>query len=71
MEICEKQVAGTSLGAVLELEKGRAVWEVKVLGASGLQEFKVDAMSGQVVKVEEEHLRGRLTPRVARHSNSL
>ncbi|WP_348045126.1 PepSY domain-containing protein [Polaromonas sp.] len=71
MEIGEKQGAGKSLGAEFDLEKGRAVWEVKVLGASGLQEFKVDAMSGQVVKVEEEHLRGRLTPRVARHSNSL
>ena len=37
------------------------MWEVKVLNSAGLQEFKVDAITGQVIKIEEEHLRGRLT----------
>lgn len=60
MEIGEKQGLGKSVGIEFDIEKGRAVWEVKVLGAPGLQEYKVDAISGQVIKVEEEHLRGRL-----------
>ena len=61
VEISEKQGVGKSVGAEFDIEKGRAVWEVKVLSASGLQEFKGDATSGQVIKVEDEHLRGRLT----------
>lgn len=61
VEISEKQGLGKSVGAEFDIEKGRALWEVKVLGVSGLQEFKVDAISGQVIKVEDEHLRGRLT----------
>ncbi len=61
VEIGEKQALGKSVGAEFDIEKGRAVWEVKVLNSAGLQEFKVDAITGQVIKVEEEHLRGRLT----------
>lgn len=60
VEISEKQGLGKSVGVEFDIEKDRAVWEVKVLGASGLQEFKVDAISGQVIKVEDEYLRGRL-----------
>ena len=61
VEIGEKLAMGKSVGAEFDIEKGRAVWEVKVLNTAGLQEFKVDAITGQVIKVEEEHLRGRLT----------
>lgn len=61
VEISEKQALGKSVGAEFDIEKGRAVWEVKVLNSAGLQEFKVDAITGQVIKIEEEHLRGRLT----------
>lgn len=61
VEISEKQALGKSVGAEFDIEKGRAVWEVKVLNSTGLQEFKVDAITGQVIKIEEEHLRGRLT----------
>ena len=61
VEISEKQGIGKSVSAEFDIEKGQALWEVKVLSASGLREFKVDANSGQVIKVEDEHLRGRLT----------
>ena len=61
VEISEKQAVGKSVGAEFDIENRRGLWEVKVLNASGLQEFKVDAISGQVIKVEDEHLRGRLT----------
>jgi uncharacterized membrane protein YkoI len=61
VEIGEKQGLGKSVGVEFDIERGRGLWEVKVLSASGLQEFKVDAISGQVIQVEDEHLRGRLT----------
>ena len=61
VDIGEKQGLGKSVGVEFDIEKDRALWEVKILNSSGLQEFKVDAISGQVIKVEDEHLRGRLT----------
>ena len=60
VDIGEKQGLGKSVGVEFDIEKDRALWEVKILNSSGLQEFKVDAISGQVIKVEDEHLRGRL-----------
>ena len=59
--IGEKQGAGKSVGAEFDIELDRPLWEIKVLSATGLKEFKVDAASGQVIRVEDEHLRGRLT----------
>lgn len=60
-QLVEKQEQGKTISAVFDLEKDRAVWEVKVLGGSGVKEYKVDAMSGAVIKIEDENIRGKLT----------
>lgn len=59
-QIAEKQEAGKTIGAEFDIEKNRAIWEVKVLGAAGVKEYKIDASTGAVVKVEDEHIRGKL-----------
>lgn len=59
-QIAEKQEAGKTIGAEFDIEKDRALWEVKVLGAAGIKEYKIDATTGAVVKVEDEHIRGKL-----------
>ena len=59
-QIAEKQEAGKTIGAEFDIEKDRAIWEVKVLGAAGVKEYKIDASTGAVVKVEDEHIRGKL-----------
>ena len=61
VQIAEKQEAGKTIGAEFDIEKNKAVWEIKVLGGSGVKEYKIDASSGAVVKVEDEHIRGKLT----------
>lgn len=61
VEIGEKQGQGKTIGAEFDIEKERPVWEVKVLNNSGVSEYKVDAMSGQVAKIEDEYIRGKLT----------
>lgn len=61
VEIGEKQGQGKTVGAEFDIEKGLPIWEVKILSADGVKEFKVDAKSGQIVKVEDEHIRGKLT----------
>ena len=61
VEIGEKQGQGKTVGAEFDIEKGLPIWEVKILGADGVKEFKVDANSGQVVRIEDEHVRGKLT----------
>jgi uncharacterized membrane protein YkoI len=61
VDIGEKQGHGKTVGAEFDIEKGLPIWEVKVLGPGGVTEFKVDANSGQVVKIEDEHVRGKLT----------
>lgn len=60
-QIAEKQEAGKTIGAEFDVEKDMAVWEVKVLNSAGVKEYKIDGSSGAVVKVEAEHIRGRLT----------
>ena len=60
-QIAEKQEAGKTIGAEFDVEKDKAIWEVKVLGSAGVKEYKIDASSGAVVKVEDEHIRGKLT----------
>lgn len=61
VEIGEKQGQGKTVGAEFDIEKGLPIWEVKILTADGVKEFKVDANSGQVVKIEDEQIRGKLT----------
>ena len=61
VDIAEKQGHGKTVGAEFDVEKGLPVWEVKILSADGVTEFKVDANSGKVVKIEDEHVRGKLT----------
>jgi uncharacterized membrane protein YkoI len=61
VESGERAGRGKAIGAEFDVEHNRPIWEVKVLGASGVNEYKVDASSGEVVKVEPEHIRGRLT----------
>jgi uncharacterized membrane protein YkoI len=61
VEIGENKGQGKTVGAEFDIEKGLPIWEVKILGADGVMEFKVDANSGQVVKIEDEHVRGKLT----------
>lgn len=61
MEIGEQHALAESEGVEFNIEMDRAIGEVKISTTSGLQEFKVDAFSGQVIKIEGAHLPGRLT----------
>jgi uncharacterized membrane protein YkoI len=61
VDIGEKQGKGKTVGAEFDIEKGLPIWEVRILGAEGVTELKVDANSGQVVMIEDEHVRGKLT----------
>lgn len=60
-QIAEKQDSGKTIAAEFDIEKNKPLWEVKVLSNGGLKEYKIDASSGAVVKVEDEHIRGKLT----------
>jgi uncharacterized membrane protein YkoI len=60
-QIAEKQEPGKTISVEFDIEKDRPLWEVKVLGNGGVKEYKIDASSGAVVKVEDEHIRGKLT----------
>ena len=61
VDIGEQQGHGKTVGAEFDIEKkGLPIWEVKILGADGVTEFKVDAKSGDVVKIEDEHVHGKL-----------
>lgn len=59
-QIAEKQEPGKTINAEFDIEKDRPIWEVKVLGNAGVKEYKIDATTGAVVKVEDEHIRGKL-----------
>ena len=59
-QIAEKQEPGKTISAEFDIEKDRPLWEVKVLGNGGVKEYKIDASSGAVVKIEDEHIRGKL-----------
>lgn len=61
VESGEKAGQGKTIGVEFDVEHDKPIWEVKVLNASGVTEYKVDAQSGEVLKVEKEHLRGKLT----------
>jgi uncharacterized membrane protein YkoI len=60
VDIGEKLGHGKTVGVEFDVEKGLPIWEVKILGADGVTEYKVDANTGQVVKIEDEHVRGKL-----------
>ena len=60
-QIAEKQAAGKTIGAEFDIEKDRPLWEIKILGNAGVKEYKIDAASGAVIKIEDEHIRGKLT----------
>lgn len=60
-QIAEKQESGKTIGAEFDIEKDKGVWEIKVLSSAGIKEYKIDALSGAVVKVENENIRGKLT----------
>lgn len=60
----ERAGQGKTTGVEFDVENDRPIWEVQVLSPAGLSEYKVDASSGQVLKVEKEHLRGEITTRL-------
>jgi uncharacterized membrane protein YkoI len=60
-QIAEKQEPGKTISVEFDIEKNVPLWEVKVLGKEGVKEYKIDAASGVVVKVEDERTRGKLT----------
>lgn len=61
VEAGERAGQGKTIGIEFDVENDHPIWEVKVLGASGVNEYKVDASSGEVIKVEQEHIRGKIT----------
>ena len=61
VQLAEKPDQSKTLNAEFDIEKGHPLWEVKTLGAAGVREYKVDANTGAILKVEDEHIRGRLT----------
>lgn len=60
-QIAEKQEPSKTISVEFDIEKDVPLWEVKVLGKEGVKEYKIDAASGVVVKVEDERSRGKLT----------
>ena len=49
-----KAPGGTIKEAELEKEKGRLIWSFDISGSPGVTEVNVDAISGEVVGVENE-----------------
>ena len=60
-QIAEKQEPSKTISVEFDIEKNLPLWEVRVLGNEGVKEYKIDASSGAVVKIEDEHIRGKLT----------
>jgi uncharacterized membrane protein YkoI len=54
IEIATARVAGKATGVEFELKKGKAVVEVKVFLDGKLYEVKIDAVTGSVLKVEQD-----------------
>jgi uncharacterized membrane protein YkoI len=52
--IARKKVPGTTLEIELEREGGKLVYSVEIEGDDGTTEVSVDAMSGEILKVEKE-----------------
>lgn len=64
VQTAERAGLGKTTGAEFDVENDRPLWEVQVLSPTGMNEYKVDATTGQVLKVEQEHLRGKITSRL-------
>ena len=60
VDMLEKDGKSKTVGAEFDIEKDAAIWEVKMLGDAGVMEYKVDANTGMIVKIEDEHIQGRL-----------
>jgi uncharacterized membrane protein YkoI len=60
VDMLEKDGKGKTVGAEFDIEKDIAIWEVKMLGDAGVMEYKVDANTGTIVKIEDEHIQGKL-----------
>ena len=60
VDMLEKDGKSKTVGAEFDIEKNIAVWEVKMLGDNGVLEYKVDANTGTILKIEDEHIRGKL-----------
>jgi len=54
LEVALARVAGKATGVEFELKKGKAVAEVKVFLDGKLYEVKIDAVTGSVLKVEQD-----------------
>lgn len=61
ISIAEREGQGKVIKAEFDIEGGKPVWEVKVLGPNGVVEFKVDATSSKIIKTEIERIRGSIT----------
>ena len=64
VESGERAGQGKATSAEFDVENNRPIWEVQVLSPTGMNEYKVDASTGQVLKVEQEHIRGKITTRL-------
>jgi uncharacterized membrane protein YkoI len=55
LTIVESRVPGDVLKVKLEEDKGRMIYELKVLGVNGrVREVEIDAKNGAVLKVEDD-----------------
>jgi uncharacterized membrane protein YkoI len=60
VDMLEKDGKGLTVGVEFDIEKDIAIWEVKMLGDSGVLEYKVNANTGTILRVEDEHLQGEM-----------
>lgn len=61
IETAEKQGGGRAIDAEFDAENGVAKYEVKILGADKLQDYTLDADTGQVREAENETIEKYLT----------
>lgn len=55
LKIVEQHLPGDVLEVELEDDKGRFIYEVKVLGVNGrVREVEIDARTGAVLKIEDD-----------------
>jgi len=55
LTIAERRVPGDVLKVKLEEDKGRMIYELKILAANGrVREIEIDARNGAVLKVEDD-----------------
>ncbi len=54
IQIAEKHVGGKAIEADLDRENGKAVYDVSVIKAESEHEVRLDAVTGDVLRVKEE-----------------